>query len=186
MHSGALIVHARTLEILDQMGIAQKAIEAGIIAQTINIRFNQPKNYLFDLSDLGKDLTRFPSFLMIEQWQTEHLLIGFLKNHGHSVENNTSLVNFSPETDMVTSEIQNPDGMIERVKSKYLIGADGKNSLVRTKLNIPFRGKTHFTRLFITDCEAQLPFRTNEIFFSFTSTHTAGFFPLPDNRWRVA
>jgi 2-polyprenyl-6-methoxyphenol hydroxylase-like FAD-dependent oxidoreductase len=185
MHSGALIVHARTLEILDQIGIAQKAIKAGIIAQTINIRFNQPKNYALDVGDLGNGLTRFPFLLMIEQWQTENLLIGFLKDHGHSVENNTSLVNFTPEKELVSSEIQHPDGTIEIVKSKFLIGADGNNSFVRTKLNIPFPGKTHLARLFITDCEAQLPFRTNEIFFSFATTHTAGFFPLPEHRRRV-
>ncbi|MBW8333879.1 MAG: FAD-dependent monooxygenase [Prolixibacteraceae bacterium] len=185
MYSGALIVHARTLEILGQMGIAQKAIEAGIVAQTINIRFNQPKNYTLDISDLGIGLTRFPFLLMIEQWQTENLLTGFLNDHGRFVENNTTLVNFTPEKELVTSEIQKPDGTIEIVKSKFLIGADGNNSLVRTKLNIPFPGKTHLARLFITDCEAQLPFRTNEIFFSFTTTHTAGFFPLPENRRRV-
>lgn len=185
IHSGALIVHARTLEILDQMGIAQKAIKAGIIAQTINIRFNQPKNYTLDIGDLGSGLTRFPFLLMIEQWQTENLLAGFLNDHGHSVENNTALVNFAPENELVNSEIQKPDGTIEIVKSKFLIGADGNSSLVRTKLNIPFPGKTHLARLFITDCEAQLPFSTNEIFFSFTSTHTAGFFPLPENRRRV-
>lgn len=185
MHSGALIVHARTLEILDQMGIAHKAIKAGIIAQTINIRFNQPRNFKLDIGDLGDGLTPFPFLLMIEQWQTENLLAGFLKDHGNSVENNTTLVNFAPEKELVTSEIQKPDGTIEHVKSKFLIGADGNNSFVRTKLNIPFPGKTHLARLFITDCEAQLPFRTNEIFFSFTTTHTAGFFPLTENRWRV-
>ncbi|MDP3431628.1 MAG: FAD-dependent monooxygenase, partial [Bacteroidota bacterium] len=180
MHSGALIVHARTLELFQQMGIAEKALKAGIIAQTINIRFNQPESYTLDISDLGKDLSRFPFLLMIEQWQTENLLIQFLKDRGHSVENNSTLVDFTPEKDLVTSEIQKPDGTVEIVKSKFLIGADGNNSLVRTKLNIPFPGKTHLARLFITDCEAQLPFHSNEIFFSFTTTHTAGFFPLTE------
>jgi 2-polyprenyl-6-methoxyphenol hydroxylase-like FAD-dependent oxidoreductase len=185
MHSGALIVHARTLEIFHQMGIAEKAIEAGIIAQTINIRFNQPENYTLDISDLGKGLTSFPFLLMIEQWQTENLLIEFLEDRGHLVENNSTLVNFTPEKELITSEILKPDGTVEILKSKFLIGADGNNSFVRTKLNIPFPGKTHLARLFITDCEAQLPLHSNEIFFSFTTTHTAGFFPLHENRWRV-
>lgn len=185
IHSGALIVHARTLEIFDQMGLAEKAIQAGIIAKKINIRFNKPNNQTLDLGNLGKGLTRFPSFLMIEQWQTENLLIGFLNDRGHSVENNTLLVNFTPEKELVTSVIQKPDGTIEIAKSKFLLGADGKNSLVRTQLTIPFPGKTQRARLFITDCEAQLPRCTNEIFFSFTSSHTAGFFPLPANRFRV-
>lgn len=185
IHSGALIVHARTLEILHQMGLAEKAMESGIIVKTINMRFNQRKNYIVDISNLGKDLTHFPYLLMLEQWKTENLLIKFINDHGHSVENNTTLLTFTQENEFVTSEIQKPDGTTELVKSRFLIGADGNNSLIRTQLNIPFTGKTHRARLFITDCKARLPLLTSEVFFLFNSTYTAGFFPLPDNRWRV-
>lgn len=185
IHSGALIVHTRTLEILHQMGIAEKAMKLGITAKTINIRFNQPKNYTVDVSDVGKSLTRYPYLLMLEQWQTENLLIKFLDDHGHSVEINNTLFTFTQENQLVTSEVQKPDGTIELIKSTFLIGADGNNSLVRTQLNIPFPGKTHHAHLFITDCEARLPFPANEIYFLFTSSHTAGFFPLLGNRWRI-
>jgi 2-polyprenyl-6-methoxyphenol hydroxylase-like FAD-dependent oxidoreductase len=185
IHSGALIVHARTLEILHQMGLAEKAMKVGILAQKINIRFNHQKNTVIDISDVGKGLTRYPYLLMIEQWQTENLLIEFLNQHSHSVQNNTTLLTFTQENELVTSEIQKQDGTIELIKSRFLIGADGNKSLVRKQLNIPFPGKTHHARLFITDCEARLSLPANEIYFSFTSTHTAGFFPLPGNRWRV-
>ncbi len=185
IHSGALIVHARTLEIFHQMGIAEKAIKAGTTANSINIQFNHQKNTIIDISAFGKGLTRFPHLLMLEQWQTENLLNEFLREHGHSVGNNTTLLTFTHDSEGIAAEIQKPDGTIEIIKSRYLIAADGNNSFVRTQLNIPFPGKTHQARLFITDCEANLPFNANEIFFSFTSTHTAGFFPLTGNRWRV-
>ncbi len=185
IYSGALIVHARTLEIFHQMGIAEKAMKAGTTANTINIQFNQQKNTVIDISEIGKGLTRYPHLLMLEQWQTENLLIEFLNEHDHSVENNTTLLTFTHDSEGITAEIQKPDGTIEIIKSRFLIGADGNNSLVRTDLNISFPGKTHNARLFITDCEARLDIPANDIFFSFAPDYTAGFFPLPDNRWRI-
>lgn len=185
IHSGALIVHARTLEILHQMGLAEKAMDAGSIAQTINLQFNQRTNYSLELMDVGKDSTRFPYLLMLEQWQTENLLSQFLIERGHEIENNTTFLAFTQEGEMIHSQILKSDGSIEFIKSRYLIGADGSNSPIRTQLNIPFPGKTQQSRLFITDCEARLKLAAREIFFSFASDYTSGLFPLPNNRWRV-
>lgn len=185
IHSGALIVHARTLEILHQMGLAGKAMDAGSIAQTINLQFNQHKNCSIDMIDIGKGSTRFPYLLMIEQWQTENLLGQFLKERGREIENNTTFLEFTQESEMTSSQILKSDGSIEFIKSRYLIGADGSNSQIRTQLNISFPGKTQHSRLFISDCEARLKLPRREIFFSFASDYTSGFFPLPNDRWRV-
>ena len=183
--SGALIIHARTLEILQQMGLAEKAIEKGIIARTINISFNKQKNIAIDFSEIGKSLTRFPFLLMLEQWQTENLLEEFLKEHNHKVENKAELVAFTLQNEIIISEIKKPDGSIEVVNSKFLIGADGNGSLVRTQLKIPFPGITHKPLLFITDCEARIPLLTKEILFAFSKKYTAGFFPLAGKGRRV-
>ncbi len=76
--SGALIIHARTLEIFQQLGgLAEKAIKAGITAQSLNIRFNNKKLVRLDFGDAAKHLTSFPMLLMLEQWQTENLLRDF-------------------------------------------------------------------------------------------------------------
>ena len=184
-HSGALIVHARTMEVFHQLGLAEKALQAGIIAKTINFQFNLRKKFVLDVKEIGKGLTRFSSLLMLEQWQTENLLIDFLSKRGHRVENNTALISFTEENEKVTSQILKPDGAIEFVKSRFLIGADGSNSLVRKQLDIPFSGKTQASRLFITDCQARLQVPAREISFSFASDFTSGYFPLPENRWRV-
>lgn len=184
-YSGALIIHARTMEILHQMGLAEKAIKNGIIARVINIRFNHQKNYSLDISSFGSVLTRYPYLLMAEQWQTELLLNQFLNEHGHWVEEGVYLSGLNQQQDMVTSEITRPDGTVETINSLFLIGADGKESFVRSQLNIPFAGKTQRSRLFITDCKARLPISEREIFFSFAPDITSGFFPLKGGRWRV-
>ncbi|MGE5427818.1 MAG: FAD-dependent monooxygenase [Methylococcaceae bacterium] len=184
-YSGALIIHARTMEIFQQMGLAEKVLKTGIIARVINMRFNHQKNYTLDISSFGKTLTRFPYLLMAEQWQTELLLKQFLNEHGHWVEEGFALSGFNQQEDRIASEITRPDGTVERMNSRYLIGADGKDSFVRNHLKIPFPGKTQDERLFITDCEARLPLSEREIFFSFASDSTSGFFPLRGGRWRV-
>lgn len=184
-YSGALIIHARTLEIFHQMGLAEKAIQNGIIARGINLRFNHRKNYSLDISSFGSTLTRFPFLLMTEQWQTEAMLKQFLKEHGHEVEEQITLSGFNQQDDCVCSKITRSDGTVEKINSHYLIGADGKDSLIRNQLKIPFPGKTQHTRLFITDCQAQVPVSEEEIFFCFASDITSGFFPLKERRWRV-
>ncbi len=183
--SGALIIHARTLEIFQQLGLAEKAIKAGITAQSLNIRFNNKKPIALDFGDAAENLTPFPFLLMLEQWKTENLLEEFLEQHNQKVENNTELLGFTQQDEFVVSEIKKPDGSIELVRSKFLIGADGNGSLVRTQLKIPFLGVSHKPRLFISDCEAELPFSEQEICFAFSKNYTAGFFPLTRNRRRV-
>jgi len=185
IHSGALIVHARTLEILHQVGLAEKAIKAGIIAQTINLQFNQFIKYSLNIKDIGKGSTRFPYILMLEQWKTENLLGDFLNEQGHSIENNTPFLSFRQENDLIISKILKPDGTIEMIESRFLIGADGSNSRIRKKLNIPFPGKTQQSSLFITDCESQLTLPSCEISFSFCNEFTSALFPLRGNRWRI-
>lgn len=185
IYSGALIVHARTMEIIHQMGLSEKAMKAGTTAKSINIQFNSQKKTAIDISEFGKGLTRFPYLLLHEQWHTENLLIDFINEHGHSIENNTTHLSFTTEAEHVTSKIQKPDGTIELIKSRFLIGADGNTSPIRTQLNILFPGKTHQSRLFITDCKATLSLPANEIFFSFSTDYTAGFFPMSGNHWRI-
>ncbi|MGE5395272.1 MAG: FAD-dependent monooxygenase [Candidatus Saccharibacteria bacterium] len=184
-YSGALIIHARTMEILHQMNLAEKAIKSGIIAHVINIRFNHQRNYQLDISSMGNGLTRYPYLLMTEQWQTELLLKQFLNEHGHWVEEGWTISGFDGQQDLVTSQITAADGTEETITSRFLIGADGKDSFVRSQLKIPFPGKTQNSRLFITDCEARVPLSDREIFFSFASDITSGFFPLKGRRWRV-
>jgi len=78
-NSGALIIQARTLEIFEQMGIAGKALEEGIIANKLNILYNGRKITRAHIKDIGGNLSQFPFLLMHEQSKTEKLLIKFIK-----------------------------------------------------------------------------------------------------------
>src|ERR1035437_6703918 len=73
-YSGALIVHARSVEIFDQMGISEKVVHESIIANDLSIVFNGKKTVQISLKNIGKDLTKFPNLYLIEQSKTEQLL----------------------------------------------------------------------------------------------------------------
>src|SRR6266536_1562221 len=64
----ALGVQARTLELLDRLGIADQAIARGLPVRRFTIFSERHRIATFDLSTLP---TRYPYILMLPQYQTE-------------------------------------------------------------------------------------------------------------------
>lgn len=184
-YSGALIIQARTLEIFQQMGIAQSTIENGIIANGIKLIFHGEKILTIPVGDIGQGLSVFPYLLLHEQSKTEQLLTDFIRNYGFDIERETELLQFIQDSGSVTSIIQHVIGEEETITSKYLIAADGAHSTVRKQLQIPFEGEAYPISLFVTDCQAKVDFPSDHLCFSFSDNTTTGFFPLQNERWRV-
>ena len=183
--SGALIVQARSLEIFEQMGIAEEALKGGIIADKINVVYNGKKITSTVIKDIGGTLSQFPFLLMLEQSKTEELLLKFIGERGYSVERSLRFKRFIQDKEGITSVVILSDESEQSIKSKYIIAADGANSTIRNFLNIPFKGKTYPKPLFILDCKAKTDIEPNEICFAFSNSSIAGFFPLQGSRWRI-
>lgn len=183
--SGALIVQARSLEIFEQMGIAQEALKGGIIANKVNLFFNGKKLTSTDIKDIGGNLSKFPYLLMHEQSKTEKLLLKFINSHGHYVERGIRFKSLLQDKEGVISVLVLPDESEQFIRTKYVIAADGANSTIRNFLNIPFKGKTYPNPIFILDCKAETEIVHNEICIAFSKSSVAGIFPLPGNRWRI-
>jgi hypothetical protein len=66
-HSKALGVQARTMEIYEQLGVAQLAIDLGQIAGKIRIIAEGKVRGQVDLSDMGQDLSPYPYLFVLEQ-----------------------------------------------------------------------------------------------------------------------
>lgn len=184
-NSGALIVQARTLEIFEQMGIAGKAIEQGIVANKLNIICNGRKITSAHIKDIGENLSQFPFLVMLEQSKTEKLLLKFIIDHGHIVERGIRFKSFVQDREGVTSVLVLPDETEQSIKTKFIIAADGAKSTIRNLLEIPFNGRTYPKPIFILDCKAKTDMLPGEIYFAFSKSIVAGFFPLQNSRWRV-
>lgn len=184
-YSGALIIQARSLEIFQQMGIAQTAVQSGVIANEIKLIFNGKKSFAIPVKDIGHGLTQFPFMLLLEQSKTEQILTDFLNKLGCFIERETELDRFTQDDHGVTSILKISDGNEESISTKYLIAADGARSTIRKQLQISFIGKTYPISLYVSDCKAVGELLSDQLCFSFSDETTAGFFPLPGGRWRI-
>jgi 2-polyprenyl-6-methoxyphenol hydroxylase-like FAD-dependent oxidoreductase len=85
--------------------------------------------------------TPYPNIWMVPQFRTEAILRERLAVSGVHVELSTELVDFAQDDDGVTATLATRHGT-ERVRARYLVGADGGRSTVRRKLGIAFPGET--------------------------------------------
>ncbi|MFW5832457.1 MAG: FAD-dependent monooxygenase [Prolixibacteraceae bacterium] len=184
-YSGALIIHAKTLELFQQLGLAEKITAHGKRVSAFSTFFNGEKTSRLKLKNFGENLTQFPSMLMLEQAKTEQLLIEFLQKKGIFVEWETKLVDLMQQPDKITAVLKLKNESKITMDASYLIAADGGQSTVRSLLNIPFHGKTHKKTLCIMECKSDIALTDDEIYFAFSEQSTTGFFPLPGRRWRI-
>ena len=92
----ALVVHAKTLELFDKLGVAEEAVEGGQRLGTFKFLSEGKTAGSFSFMDLGNDdVTPYPFALIYEQHRTERLLIQNLEDSGGEVEWSTGLVSVS-------------------------------------------------------------------------------------------
>jgi len=184
--SKAIGVQARTLEIYDQLGLAQTAIARGTIASRVRLIEGGEVRGEMHLANFGKDLSQFPYMLMLEQSKNEELLYDFVRSHNHDVNWKTELGSFSQDASGVTAEVKLPSGESQTIRGKYLVGCDGPKSLVRHELGLTFEGST-FERLFyVADARVDWEFPHDALHVCLARDVFVAFFPMPgEDRYRI-
>ena len=148
--SRALVVHARTLELLQRFGAADDLLAAGRTALSGNLHVRGRLVARLPLGDIGVDDTPFPFLLFVSQVETERVLEDTLRRHGVAVERPVALVDFSQDQGGVTATLER-DGRREPVRCRYLVGADGSHSAVRHGLGLTFEGDAYPQRFMLAD-----------------------------------
>lgn len=185
-YSKALGVHARTLEIYEQLGLAQKAVEQGTIAGKVRLLERGEVLGQVELSNIGKGLSAYPFMLVLEQSRNERLMHDWLNQHGHDVLWQTELESFSQDDTTVTAQVKTSNAQSQTIAGKYLVGCDGPHSLVRRGLGLAFEGST-FERLFyVADVHIDWKFSHDALTVCLAPHGVVAFFPMPgEKRWRI-
>jgi 2-polyprenyl-6-methoxyphenol hydroxylase-like FAD-dependent oxidoreductase len=185
-YSKAIGVQARTLEVYDQIGLADPAIERGTIASRVRLIEGGEVRGEMNLGNFGKDLSEYPYMLMLEQSKNEKLLYEFVLSHGRDVSWNTELENFSQDETGVTAQVKLPSGESQTIRGKFLAGCDGASSPVRHGLGLTFEGST-FERLFyVADARVEWDLPHDALHVCLAKEVFVAFFPMPgENRYRV-
>lgn len=185
-YSKAIGVHARTLEIYEQMGLAREAVERGTVAGKVRLLAGGELRGEFDLSDVGEGLSPYPFVLMLEQSKNERLLYDYLKSHGRDVLWSTTLESFSQTEGGVTAEVNTAAGESLTVEAKYLVGCDGAKSPVRHALGLSFEGSTFERTFYVADARVDWRFGHDALTVSLSKETFVVFFPLKgEGRYRI-
>ena len=146
--SKALVVHARTLEFMDILGVADEMVRRGYTSPGIDFSSSSEKPLRANMYGLD---TRFPFILVLPQAETEAILESRLNELGVEVERGRTLTDFHETDGEVYSTVECLEGSEFKVKSRYLVGADGSKSVVRKTLGLPFEGASYDWTAFLGD-----------------------------------
>jgi 2-polyprenyl-6-methoxyphenol hydroxylase-like FAD-dependent oxidoreductase len=183
LQARAIGIHARTLEVFDMMGLAERFIERGQVVH--QLRFYSEGRCLVSL-DFARCGSRFGFVLDLPQDQTERLLRARITELGGVVENDTELVSLTAGSDAVTAVVRGTGVGTETITAGYVVGCDGAHSRVRSELGLTFHGHPYPQDWLLADVLMDWDLREDAMHAFFRPDGLpAIFFPMRDRRWRL-
>ncbi|MES2238986.1 MAG: FAD-dependent monooxygenase [Bacteroidota bacterium] len=177
--SKAIAVQARTLEIFEELGLAEKAIDRGEITTGMNLFYKGKRKATIDLSGLGEGLSHYAMALSLEQSKTEQLLVDYLNANGKQVRWKSELSHFEQHEDSVSVYYKDEQGTEHKIEAAYLVGCDGASSLVRHQLDLSFEGSTEPKLFYVADVILKSPvINKNTLYMYMIKKGFVLFFPM--------
>jgi 2-polyprenyl-6-methoxyphenol hydroxylase-like FAD-dependent oxidoreductase len=184
--SRALGVQARSLELLQTLGLAEVLVRRGNASARLVMHLDTGRVAEASLGDFGVTDTRFPFILFVSQAETEAVLGNHLASVGVVIERGLELVDGVPEADCVRCLLRHPGGKEEQVRTRYLAGCDGAHSTVRKRAGIPFEGDAYLQDFLLGDVEVDGLLERAALHSFALRRGVAVFFPLGSpTTWRV-
>jgi 2-polyprenyl-6-methoxyphenol hydroxylase-like FAD-dependent oxidoreductase len=134
-------LHSRTIEVLDQRGIADRFLSEGTMAQVAGFAWIR-----LDISDFP---TRHNYGLALRQNLIERILADWVDELDVSVLRGREVTGFAQDDTGVDVELS--DG--SSLRARYLVGCDGGRSLIRKAAGIEFPGWDPTTSSLIAEVE---------------------------------
>jgi 3-(3-hydroxy-phenyl)propionate hydroxylase len=134
-------LHARTIEVLDQRGIADRFLSEGQVAQVAGFAWIP-----LDISDFP---TRHPYGLALWQNQIERILASWVGELAVPIYRGREVTGFAQDDSRVDVELS--DG--QSLRADYLAACDGGGSLIRKAAGIEFPGWDPTTSNLIAEVE---------------------------------
>src|SRR5690348_11573752 len=134
-------LHSRTIEVLDQRGIADRFLSQGQVAQVAGFAWIR-----LDISDFP---TRHNYGLALRQNHIERILAGWVDELAVPIYRGREVTGFVQDETGVNVAVS--DGL--SLRAQYLVGCDGGRSLVRKAAGIEFPGWDPTTSSLIAQVE---------------------------------
>lgn len=176
--SRAAVVHARTLEILEPLGVTAELLAQGLVAQRFTIRDRDRVLVPIDFQGLP---TQYPYTLMVSQAVTESVLEARLAALGGQVLRPRTLSLLAQDASGTTATLD--DG--STLRTRYAVGADGMHSRVRECAGIAFSGGTYGESFVLADVRLSGAVASDEVILYFSPAGMVVLAPLPGGVHRI-
>ncbi len=188
--SRAIVFTRRSMEILQQVGVAQRVTETGLPWCYGNSIYRGQR--VFRMENARADDDRFFPMINLQQQYLEEYLVDAVKanplidlrwgNRVNKVEQKSS-----QKGEQAFVEVDTPEGTYQ-LQTDWLVACDGARSGIRTAMNLLMEGASYEGRFVIADIRIDLPLPTERLAF-FDPTWNPGNTILmhrePHGIWRV-
>ena len=179
--SRAAVVHARTLEMLERIGVSKRLAGLGIHARQFSIRDGDRELVPVRFDGLPTD---YPYTLMVPQNITEQVLLDRLEELGGSVHRPYVASGVSQTADGAQVTFDSGDV----IKAQYVVAADGMNSTIRDSAGLGPNGDVNGTlplSFALADVRVEAGLPADEVLLFFSKTGMLVVAPLPDGSFRL-
>lgn len=179
--SRAAVIHARTLDVLDRIGLAGPLITAGLVVPRFSARHQDRVLMDIDFAGIGSP---HPYTLMLPQSSTETLLAELLPAD-LPVLRGLSIESFADDGKQISAIVVDEQGLRTEVQARMLVGCDGMHSRVRDLAGIGFRGEKYLQSFLLADVQMSWPIPRDEAELFFSPDGLMVVAPLPGDRFRI-
>jgi 2-polyprenyl-6-methoxyphenol hydroxylase-like FAD-dependent oxidoreductase len=180
--SRAAVVHARTLEVLDELDVTRRLVAEGCVVPVFTVR---DRARVLARIQFGTLPTAYPYTLMLPQSRTEAILNERLAELGGHVQRPYTSTEVTTAHDGATLAVAGPDGQRQTVQARYVVGADGMHSSIREAAGITFTGGRYAQSFVLADVRMDWPLSPQEVQLFFSPAGLVVVAPLPGGHHRV-
>ncbi|HEV7253710.1 MAG TPA: NAD(P)/FAD-dependent oxidoreductase [Mesorhizobium sp.] len=179
--SRAAVVHAHTLEMLEKISVADELVRRGLTLSRFAIRDRDRA-----LLELGFDSlpSRYAFMLMIPQDETERVLNDRLAALGGKLHRGVTARTIVKQAKGADVYVRTAAGE-QVVKARFVVGADGMHSLVRSAADIEFDGSSYEESFVLADVKMDWALGRTEVSLFFAPAGLVVVAPLPNGNFRV-
>ncbi|WP_036528785.1 FAD-dependent monooxygenase [Nocardia sp. CNY236] len=184
--SRSFTLHARTLELFEMAGFADRFLERGIRSVSMDYSFRGVAEVArLDFTELD---SRHAYILVISQNVTERILRDRFTELGGDIEWDTELQALTGGSGTpVTATVTTPNGNQKRIRAGWVVGCDGLRSTVRTHLGLDFTGDDYDgveMRMMDVPLSGKTP-ATDRVHYMIDQDRMVLVTKLPEDTWRI-
>ena len=184
--SRAICWSKRSLEILDRLGVADRALAKGVGWKVGRTYHGEREVFAFDL--LPEAGHRMPAFVNLQQSHVERILVEAARAHPLvDLRFLNRVAGVEPRGDHAALAVETPDGPYD-LEASFVAACDGARSPVRAMLGLDLAGEMFEERFLIADIEMTADFPSERRFWfepPFHEGQSALLHRQPDGVYRI-